>query len=293
MDLHQDPNDDLREHLEHIPWSDLTSHRQIPRWVPYVVAGALAVAALGVVAAGSLGGSRAFVPVQELTAPVTISVPSTTLPEAAPLYSEADLMALVPGTQEQLAAARAVWFVRDYFDSGGVPGETPEVVSSLPAGATIPGVDEQGTSYVEWVEPFSVEQLGDGLYRVGVVFGMLEGADVSTLTRLHPMAVAVAVAVDGGEAAVVDLPMPIESPSSGKIALWPLPEQDVPETIIDAAEQEALLWGEGPEVVAAGRGAAGWRVEVLVSDSAGVRWPMAVWVDEEGPIAAPPWDLES
>ncbi len=290
MDLHTDPNDELREHLEHIPWSDLTTRREIPRWIPYVAAGVIAVAALGVFVGRSVGSSQTTVPVVAMASPTTVPEVAETLPEAAPLYSEADLMALVPGSQEQLAAARAVWFVREYFGTGGRPGDVEGVSAALPARAVIDSEEGHGASYVEWAEPFSVEQLGGELYRVGVVFGMLGGQDVSALTRLEPLAVAVVVAVDGDRTGVVDLPMPVELPSHIDVAAWPDPSDDVPESVVDAAGREASVWGADPEVVAASHGDGGWRVEVLVSDEAGIRWPVAVWIDGTERTVMPPWD---
>jgi hypothetical protein len=293
MDLHNDEHEDLREHLEHIPWSDLTvQRREFPRWAAYVAAGAIAVAALGVVAARSFGGGPTPTSAQEAVpvSATTVETVVTTLPAAAPLYSEADLMALVPGSQEQLASARAVWFVRDYFGSGGNPEEVSGVAGALPAGAVVHVEEEAGASYVEWAVPFSIEQLGDDLYDVGVVFGMLGGKNVSALARLQPKAVRVVVAVDADGVGVVDLPIPVELPSRAETAVWPDPSLDVPSTIIDAAQQEASMWGTAPEIVDASQGDAGWRVEVLVSDEAGIRWPMAVWIDGTEPTGTPPWD---
>jgi hypothetical protein len=293
MDLHTDPNDELHEHLEHIPWSDLTTRREIPRWIPYVAAGVIAVAALGVFLGKSAGSTRSTIPIIAVTSSTTAPDVAATLPEAAPLYSEADLMALVPGSQEQLAATRAVWFVREYFGTGGRPGDFGGVLAALPAGAVIESEDGGGSSYVEWAEPFSVEQLGDDLYRVGVVFGMLGGQDASTLTRLEPSAVVVVVAVDGDQTGVVDLPMPIELPSSTDVTVWPDASDDVPESVIAAAEREVSKWGDEPEVIDASHGDGGWRVEVVVSDTAGIRWPMAVWIDGTDRVSMPPWETGS
>ncbi len=289
VDLHNDPNDELREHLEHIPWSDLTTRREIPRWIPYVAAGVIAVAALGVFLGKNVGSSQTTTPVVAVSFPTTVPEVAATLPEAAPLYSEADLMALVPGSQEQLATTRAVWFVREYFGTGGRPGDAGGVLAALPAGVVIDTGEGQGASYVEWAEPFSVEQLGNDLYRVGVVFGMLGGQDVSTLARLEPVAVVVVVAVDGDRTGVVDLPMPVELPSRTDVAAWPDSSNDVPESVVDAAEREVTPWGSDPEVVTASHGDGGWRVEVLVSDEAGIRWPMAVWIDGTDRVSMPPW----
>ena len=290
MDLHTDPNDELHEQLEHIPWSDLTTRRAMPRWIPYVAAGAIAVAALGVFLGKSLGSSQTTIPVIAVTSPTTVPEMAATLPEAAPLYSEADLMALVPGNQEQLAATRALWFVREYFGSGGRPGDVEGVLAALPKGSGVESEGDPGSSYVEWAEPFSVEQLGDDLYRVGVVFGMLAGQDASTLTRLEPSAVVVVVAVDGDGTGVVDLPMPVEFPSRTDVKVWPDSSDDVPETVIDAAEREVSQWGSDPEVVAASHGDGGWRMEVFVSDAVGIRWPMAVWIDGTDRVSMPPWE---
>lgn len=288
MDLHTDPSDDLHEHLEHIPWSDLTTRREFPRWIPYAIAAAITVAALGVFLTRTLGRVPVTTPIVPVTVAATAEV-VTTLPEAAPLYSEADLMALVPGTQEQLATARAVWFLREYFGTGGAPGQVEGVMDALPDGATIVA-GTGGASYVEWAEPFGIEQVGDGLYRVEVVLGMLSGGDSSTLRRLEPRAVAVVVAVAAGEAGVVDLPIPIGPPAKAASTVWPDGARDIPETVVDAAKQRASVWGSDPEVVAAGEDDHGWRVEVLVSDEAGVRWPMAVWIDGAEVTTSPPWE---
>ena len=293
MDLHTDLNDELHEHLEHIPWSDLTTRREMPRWIPYVAAGAIAVAALGVFLGKNAGSSRTTIPVIAVTSTTMVPEVTATIPEAVPLYSEADLMALVPGSQEQLAATRALWFVREYFGTGGRPGDVEGVLAALPAGAVVESADGRGSSYVEWAEPFSVEQLGDDLYRIGVVFGMLGGPDASTLTRLEPLAVVVVVAVDGDRTGVVDLPMPVELPSRTDVTVWPDSSGDVPESVIGAAEREVSQWGSDPEVVAASHGEGGWRVEVLVSDAGGIRWPMAVWINGTDRVSVPPWETGS
>jgi hypothetical protein len=292
VNLRTDENDGFTEQLEHIPWSDL-ERREFPRWIAYAAAGAIAIAALGVALARSFGASPVPVEVSAVSAATTQPIVTTTLPVAAPLYSEADLMAVVPGSQEQLAAVRAEWFVRDYFGSGGRPQDAPGVIGALPKDATWASVGGSGVSYVEWAEAFRVEPAGGDLYRVGVVFGMLGGSDASTLSRLEPRAVDVVVAVDGDGVGVVDLPMPAEPPSGVDLSRWPEADPDVPQEVIDAATEQASLWGTEPEVVAATHGDAGWRVEVAVSDEAGNRWPLSVWLDGTEPMTTPPWGFTS
>ncbi|GBE23034.1 MAG TPA: hypothetical protein ENH00_06830 [Actinobacteria bacterium] len=298
MDLHIDEHDALDEQLESIPWSELVvQQRPFPRWVAYVASGVLAMAALGVVVAralpsGAQAPSEAAMSVVSTTPPVAPTVVPTVVSTTVPLYSEADLMALVPGSQEQLAAVRAEGFVRDYFGSGGRPDQVLGVVAALPDGAEVPAGDG-GVSYVEWASVFRVEPLGDSLYRVGVVFRMLAGPDTSTLNRLDPSAVDVVVQVDTeGGAGVVDLPMPTELPGTSKAAVWPDPDEDVPATVVTAAKTQAAAWGSDPEVVAAMRGDTGWRVVVLVADMAGNRWPLSLWMDGSTVLDAPPWDVD-
>lgn len=294
MDLRID-DEALDEHLEQIPWSELVvQQRPFPRWIAYVAAGALAVGAIGVVVGRSLPASS------EPVTPLVPSVSLTTLPAlpnviptTAPLYSEADLMALVPGSQEQLAAARAEWFVHDYFGTGGRPGEALGVVAALPDGAEIPTGGGTGVSFVEWAQSAAIETVGPDLYQATVLFGMLGGSDVQSLTRLPVRAVSVVVEVKDGNASIVDLPSPAAVPADAGVAAWPEGERELPRALVAVVEDEAALWGSDPQTISAVEVAGGWRVVVTVVDTAGNRWPLSLWFDASSRIAAPPWEVES
>jgi len=298
VDLHIDEDDTLDEQLESIPWSELvTQQRPFPRWVAYVAAGVLAMAALGVVVARALPGgppasSEAVPSVISTTSPVVSTVVPTVVSTTAPLYSEADLMALVPGSQEQLAAVRAEWFVRDYFGSGGRPGEALGVVAALPDGAEIPTGGGTGVSYVEWARSAEIRTVGPDLFRATVVFGMLAGPDTQSLTRLPVRAVGVVIEVTDGKASVVDLPSPAVVPADAGVALWPEGEEDPPRSLLAVVEDEADGWGSDPKVISAVRAAGGWRIVVTVADAAGNRWPLSLWVDGSTVLDAPPWDVD-
>ncbi len=290
MDLRIEDDENLDEQLEHIPWSDLVvQQHDFPRWIAYVAAGALAAAAIGVVVARSLPArpSPAASP-----APIAVSTPPSipsTVVTTAPLYSEADLMALVPGAQEQLAAVRAEWFVRDYFGTGGRPAEALGVLSALPDGAVPPTGGGEGVSYVEWARTAAVQSVGANLYEATVLFGMLGGPDTASLSRLPVHAVTVVVEVAGGDATVVDLPSPASVPGGVRVAGWPVGDDELPRALVAVVDEEARLWGSDPEVVSAVGAQGGWRVVVTVTDTAGNRWPLSLWLDDSGRIEAPPW----
>lgn len=161
-----DPHDD--EVFEHIPWSQLSTPAPRSRaWIAYVAAGAIAAAAVGAMVMRSWGGSLdqrtpdTFV--SEPPAPSVPAVDPTVTPETQPVPAvlrEADLMAVLPGQEERTAAARAEWFVVDYFSSGGDPSGTRAVVDTLPV-ETLAGLPEDGgVSFVEWASTWQVEPLG-------------------------------------------------------------------------------------------------------------------------------------
>ena len=148
------PTDDSSQPVEvaeHIPWAELAAPPQKERsWVVYVAAGAIAVAALGALAARSTGTTPEPAPTT-----VTAAAPApvvTTLPQSSPdPLTEADLLAVAPGQGEMTAAARAEWFVTDYFSTGGDPGSERQVLDALPVGSRMPAAPQPGSaSYVDW-----------------------------------------------------------------------------------------------------------------------------------------------
>lgn len=287
----------LDERLEQIPWAELAKTSTFAQnRIVFLAAGAVFLAAVGFFAGRLLTGAAApavvsVPPVSStmVTEPVVAMTAATTLP-VPQVYAEADLMALAPGRQEQLAEVTAETFVRSYFSTAGIPGSSLAVTAALPPGGAIPE-GSGGVTYVEWAQAFRVDPLGGDLYRIGVVFGMLSGPDVSTLNRLDAQAVDVVVEVDGENSAIVDLPLPAEPPGRTVADPWPEPASEVPADIAAAAVEQAARWGSDPRVVEAASSSNGWRVVVLVADSGGNRWPLAVWVDPSGSVLVPPWQV--
>ncbi|MDP8958786.1 MAG: hypothetical protein M3N51_06205 [Actinomycetota bacterium] len=291
------------EEFEFVPWSDLVSQPSAERsWLLYLVAGAVAAAVAGGVIARALWqpgpapiSSVSTVPaLGATTAPSEVSLPSTVATTAAPLYSEADLMAAPGGSEERWAALRAEWFVQDYFTADAEPSGSTPVRAALPDQATLPQLPhdhpEGGISYVEWTEAYRVEPIGEGLFRVSVAYRSLGGPAEEGLRRLPVQAVAVVVEVGAeGGAAVVDLPSPAVLPTPPDTKVWPEGGEPAPPQVLDAARAEAAAWGEAPEVLSSSASGTGWRVVVTVADPAGTRWPLVLWLDEDGLLSYPPW----
>jgi hypothetical protein len=293
---------DQPEEFEHVPWSELSAGMEQRRGrVAYVLAAVILAVAVGAVVAravwpGSATGETVAtaVPVTEPAAPAVAATtePSTTLPAPA-LYSEADLLAASSTDASRAAVVRAEWFVTDYFTADLDPGGSLDLRRALPAGAELADLPQDapsdGISYVEWARAMSVEVLGADLYRVDVVFRTIGGPRDGPFTRLPVRAVRVAVQGDGFGMAVVDLPSPASLPSELGSPPWPEQSGDLPEGVAAAALAAAGAWGDEPAVVGWSAAGNGWRVVVEADDAAANRWPLALWLDELGEIAAPPW----
>jgi hypothetical protein len=100
-------------------------------------------------------------------------------------------------------------------------------------------------------------------------------------------ALSIPIAVDSGEATVIDLPAPIAPPSPGTPLAYEVEQEEPPERVREAATALAGQWGEG-RIVAAGRTADRWRLEVEITDAAGRGWPVALWLDDTGTVSSPP-----
>jgi hypothetical protein len=198
-------------------------------------------------------------------------------------FSEADLLATAPGQSELAAAARAEWFVVDYFSTGGNPAADEEVREAFPVGARLPGVSGQGASYVEWVATSRIEAVGNGRFRSRVLFRTLVSGDEESYRRMPVQAVDVVVDVDEkGATSVVDLPMPAEVGQTPPTGSWADPSDSLPEAVRHAALHVAGTWGSLPTMIEAGEKGTGWRVVVEAGDQAGIRWPLTVWLTEFG-----------
>ncbi len=290
------------EEYEHIPWSALTDdHRERRNRLAYATAGILVAATIGAVAARAVWKPEAAA--ESPGADVVLTVPtaeqrslppitSTTLPLPS-LYSEADLMATLNGEKARIVAARAEWFVTDYFTTDRDRRGSTDVHDALPAGSDVPALPHDGESpavtYVEWARATRVTELTPGRFRVAVAFrGVAESAQ-GGFDRLPVRAVDLMLTLgpDGG-AAVVDLPTPAFLPNGPDLAPSDETSPDVAPAVAAAALAEAERWGKAAaEVIGASATQSGWRVVVGVSDASGNSWPMTVWLDPEG-LSVPP-----
>jgi hypothetical protein len=281
------------EEFEQIPWSELTTRPPDGRRrLIYLVAGGLGALILVVLVARAFMSSSPTEPVApsitlaltETTASTSASVTTAAAASPAPslLYREADLMAFPATPGERAAVARAEWFVTDYFTADLEPTGSADVRAALPGGAAMPEMpqDSAGSlSYVEWARAFRVEEVGEGLYLVGVVFRSLGAPPERGFYRLPVRAVevTVAVAADGGST-VVDLPTPVALPAGPEAEAWPGEAAEAPQWVLDAAVALVAGWGTEPRLVGAQSGDAGWRVVLTLADEVGNRWPVAVSV---------------
>lgn len=246
------------ETYEHIPWSRLTltndpTHRG--RWM-YVAAGLLIVAAIGAVVARLVWQPEvAAAPSSTSPPPPANQVPATAI--TAAMLSEADLMAASPPRGvEQTVAASAERFVRQWLGGAG-----------------------ERWAYVEWTVVESVEDLGQGRFRVHLLMQLLSGAEDETV-RLPVEAVVLTIRLEGDEVSVVDLPVPI--PAARLSVDRPvIAATDPPPAVVTGALGAVAPWGEGT-VVSSGLVGDRWRVEVSVKSPDGLVRTVAVWLTSDG-----------
>jgi hypothetical protein len=297
--------DDQHEEVEHIPWGELlASTGDGRRRLIYLAAGALAAVVLGMVVARLFASSPEPAPVAVETpaAATTPQVPVVTVPVAMPeataaatssttvpapvLYREADLMAFPPEWEARAAAARAEWFVTDFFTADLEPNGVADVRGALPAGVELPDMPQDaavGLSYVEWARAVWVEEADTGVFRVTVAYRMLGAPPDRGFQRLPVRAVEVRVAVsDSGGTVVVDLPSPVTLPPGPTPEPWPAAVESAPQSVVEGAMEAAGGWGSEHRLVAVGRVSEGWRVMLTAADELGNRWPLTVYVDDGG-----------
>ncbi len=282
-----DDSTEPSEVFEHIPWAELAAPIQEKKpWMVYLAAGVIVAGSLGALASRSFRQAPEAPSVAVATTssvPTIVSLPPpTTTPEAT--ISEADLLAQVPGQAEISAAARAEWFVSDYFSSGGNPAASPAVLEALPANSRFPtGVGSESGSYVEWVATAGIQSIGNEQFRSTVLFRTLVSGADGGYVRLPVQAVDVVVEVGaGGGTRVIDLPMPADIPPGPNPSTWEDPSGEVPDLIRTAALRLAAGWGSEPTVMEGNQRADGWRVVVSVADESGVRWPLSLWLTDRG-----------
>ncbi len=272
------------DEYEEIPWSTLLSeHRHGRAKTLYMVAAVIAAIVVG------------FVGVRWLTAPghgdlpalaAPVETPTSAVPEVhaessttTAVLSEADLMAVEPAIAELAAIARAEWFVTDYFT---VDGPIPEeLISAFVNDAAVPDLPDgegMGISYVEWARAFDVRPTISG-YVVSVVFRSLTEEPDGAFVRGPVRAVDVLIAVEEGETAIAELPIPILPPVYHAIDGWMVTNGEAHDAAITATLDYAGMFDENAQVIESGTAGPEWRVVFSVGDRSGNRWPVVMRSD--------------
>lgn len=276
---------DDREEVEHIPWSELAATAQDDRRPHlYAIAGLAGAVVLGILVARTWWSTP---DVTVAPGPITNEAPTAMEGSVAdgtselPLYSEADLVAGPLDSRTRIAVTRAEWFVTDYFTVDVDPSGSADVTTPSSAG-DIPGFpqDRPGAiAYVEWASAFSVEELAEGRFRVGVLFRSVGAPPDGRFQRLPVRAVEllVEVAPDGGTS-ILEIPQPTERPASLAFPEFPDETDDVPLDVRESATAQVRAWGPEPRFEIGFRYEDHWRVFVTVADEVGNRFPLAVLV---------------
>jgi len=275
------------DEYEEIPWSTLLSEHQHGRTKTLYLAAAVIVAVvLGFVgirwltAPGHGDGGAVAAQADTTTVPGAGAVESTTTATSTTAtLSEADLMAVEPSILELSAVARAEWFVTDYFT---VDGPLPEeLISAFVNDAMLPDLpspSDADISYVEWARAFDIRPTESG-YAVSVVFRSLTEEPGGAFIRSPVRAVDVLVAVDNGETAIADLPIPILPPVFHTIDGWMETEGEAHDEAIAATLDYAGMFDEEAVVVQSGTAGPEWRVVFTIGDRSGNRWPVVMRSD--------------
>lgn len=244
------------------------------RWVSMVAVGVVVMAVVAA-AVRTLAPAAGVAPVVMSSPPAEpMSAPLST-PSTVPPLSEADLMP----PSDQAVGAYAAWFVAEFFT---IDGAVSSVSDLLPAGVTLPAPEQGTRSFVEEVFPVKVSEVGTGRFAVTVVVRSLEAAAGEEYVRAEPRAVTVVIEVGEDGPAVVDLPRPAAVPLETAAELV-VEEQEIPPEVLAAAFAEAELLGTpATEPLTAGRVGTVWRIVLLVEDTAGLAWPVSIWLDDAG-----------
>ncbi len=274
------------DEYEEIPWSTLlTEDRQGRTKTLYLAAAVIAAVVVGFVgirwltAPGHGDDAALAAPVESTTTEVVTEASTSSSTSTTGVLSEADLMAVQPSIAELSAVARAEWFVTDYFT---VDGPIPEeLISAFVNDAALPSLsatDDADISYVEWARAFDIRPTARG-YAVSVVFRSLTEEPDGAFIRSPVRAVDVLVAVDGGQTAIVDLPIPIMPPVYHTIDGWMETEGEAHDEAVAATLEYAGMFDERAEVVQSGSSGPDWRVVFTIGDRSGNRWPVVMRSD--------------
>lgn len=249
------------EEYEHIPWSQLEAATSRPMPSLFVLA---VVAAIGIVVGVGVmrvaGGTTAppeavALPATTPADPVAVATPTPVTVAPPTLYSEADLMAVLPEEEQRLAAAHAEWFTTDAL-----------TVTS----------DEVQT-YVEWARAFRVDASQPDVYEVDVAYRLLiEDPDTATFARAPLAAVRVRMSRTlDGSLAVDDLPTPVEIPVATPTSDWPEAAAISDDVAAEALARLSELGLEGT-VVGGHATEDGWRIVVDAAHPGGPSLPMVL-----------------
>ena len=274
------------DEYEEIPWSTLLSEDRQGRTKTLYVAAAVVVAAVvGFVgirwlsAPGHGDDAALAAPVESTTTAVAAESSTSSSTSTTAALSEADLMAIQPSVAELSAIARAEWFVTDYFTvDGPIPEELISAFVNDASLPTPPAIEDAAISYVEWAKAFDVRPTARG-YSVSVVFRSLTEEPDGAFIRSPVRAVNVLVAVDDGQTAIEDLPIPILPPAFHTIDGWMETEGEAHDEAITATLDYAGLFDEDAEVIESGASGPDWRVVFTIGDRSGNRWPVVMRSD--------------
>lgn len=270
---------EFEEH-ESVPWSNLVAEVNQRPILVYVAVAVMLALALGLVAARTFLRSDP-IRVSEIEAPPTTAatpdvapVPTTTT--IASLISEADLMAASPPelASVQMATTAEV-FVTNFFTFDGDDSRRASLAGHIPVEDTEPLVG--GHTYVEWARTWAMEPSDSG-FQVTVVFRTISDLG-NGFVRDPVRAVSLDLVQTPGGPRVSDLPRPVVLDAAPAGAAWP-PLGEVPPEVAAEAAALAAPWGTGVEVVGGTATATGWRVQLIVEDHVGARWPMAIRLDQ-------------
>ena len=273
----RDMEPEREEIYERIPWETLQQNGHDRNWIVYVVAGAVALGALGY----SFMRNQPTPPAP-IESSVETTVPVTTTPEAgvppAPVspptvaspvvVTEADLYAVDQGFLLQKAASHAEWFAVEFVSVDGDEKSGEVLASLLPPGSPLPESDPGTQVFVDWAGAQEVVQSGATSFEVRVLVRSLVSHDGGLFTRVPPLLLDIPVEFgDSGLPVIAGLPSQREH-QPGRAAAFDLVEVP-PDVVADLGVDGEVLGGRQ---LRDGR----WEVLVIGVGADGVRRPFAV-----------------
>lgn len=240
------------EVFERIPWESLEQNPN-RRWIPYLVATAVVLGAVGV----TIGRGMITSPAEQATVLATTTAPmadsatepvvdetgspdATIPPPQESTWSEADLMALPEGAVESAAMAVAEWFVVEHFTREG----------------------DEGRSFVDWARAGELTWMDSTTVDVTVLVRRLAAEGDDPYQRLPAEAWQVTTELEGDRWVVTHGPVPLAPPKL---------EVSVP-SLDDHVPDEVGADSEGSIVGAAQIDEDSWSVGVEWTDAAGLTW---------------------